>query len=111
MRSRATPGVQLDNDDWEKIGYDIPLIVNLQPAGEYLGEEYHRAGGVPAVVSELIKAGKIRKNTTTVNGKSLYDNCRSAVVADAKVIWPYRKPMKDKAGSSTSRAISSTARS
>src|SRR4249920_3728101 len=91
-------GVKLDNDDWEKIGYDIPLLVNLQPAGEYLGEEYHRAGGVPAVVSELIKAGKIHKNTTTVNGKSLYENCRRAKIADPKVIWPYRKPMKQQAG-------------
>src|SRR6186997_278269 len=69
-------GVQLDNDDWEKVGYDIPLLVNLQPAGEYLGEEYYRAGGVPGVVNELIKTGKIRKNTLTVNGKSLYENCR-----------------------------------
>src|SRR5450756_1147855 len=69
-------GVKLDNNDWEKIGYDIPLLVNLQPAGEYLGEEYHRAGGVPAVVNELIKAGKIRKNALTVNGKTLYENCR-----------------------------------
>ena len=63
-------GVELDNDDWEKIGYDIPLLVNLQPAGEYLGEEYHRAGGVPAVVNELMKAGKIRENALTVNGKT-----------------------------------------
>ncbi len=62
-------GVKLDNNDWEKIGYDVPLLVNLQPAGEYLGEEYHRAGGVPGVVNELIKAGKIRKNALTVNGK------------------------------------------
>ncbi|HXF17309.1 MAG TPA: dihydroxy-acid dehydratase, partial [Burkholderiales bacterium] len=91
-------GVALDNDDWEKIGYDIPLLVNLQPAGEYLGEEYHRAGGVPAVVSELIKAGKIRKNPITVNGKTLYENCRKAVVDDQKVIWPYDRPMKKSAG-------------
>jgi dihydroxy-acid dehydratase len=91
-------GVQLDNDDWEKIGYDIPLLVNLQPAGEYLGEEYHRAGGVPAVVSELIRAGKIRKNTLTVNGKTLYENCRRARIEDDKVIWPYDKPMKKQAG-------------
>jgi dihydroxy-acid dehydratase len=91
-------GVDLDNDDWEKIGYDIPLLVNLQPAGEYLGEEYHRAGGVPAVVSELIKAGKIRKNALTVNGKSLYDNCKNARIEDEKVIWPYAKPMKKQAG-------------
>ena len=91
-------GVKLDNNDWEKIGYDVPLLVNLQPAGEYLGEEYHRAGGVPSVVNELIKGGKIRKNTLTVNGKSLYENCRKAVVQDPKVIMPYDQPMKEKAG-------------
>ena len=91
-------GVKLDNDDWEKIGYDIPLLVNLQPAGEYLGEEYHRAGGVPAVVNELLKAGKIRKNTMTVNGKTLAANCENTPVQDDKVIRPYGQPMKDKAG-------------
>jgi dihydroxy-acid dehydratase len=91
-------GVKLTNDDWEKIGYDIPLLVNLQPAGEYLGEEYHRAGGVPAVVNELIQAGKIHRNTLTVNGKTLYQNCRNTPVQDHKVIWPYRKPMKKQAG-------------
>ena len=91
-------GVKLDNDDWEKIGYEIPLLVNLQPAGEYLGEEYHRAGGVPVVVNELIKAGKIRKSALTVNGKTLHDNCKSAKNLDEKVIWPYKKPMKEKAG-------------
>src|SRR5204862_139340 len=82
------------NDDWEKVGYDVPLLVNLQPAGEYLGEEYYRAGGVPAVVNELIKAGRIRKNTITVNGKSLHDNCKARKVQDPDVIWPYSKPMK-----------------
>lgn len=91
-------GVKLDNDDWEKVGYDVPLLVNMQPAGEYLGEEYYRAGGVPAVVNELLKAGKIRKNTLTVNGKSLADNCRSMPVKDPLVIWPYKKPMKAQAG-------------
>ena len=53
-------GVKLTTDDWEKLGYDIPLLVNLQPAGEYLGEDYYRAGGVPAVVAELIAQGKIQ---------------------------------------------------
>ena len=91
-------GVPLDNDDWERIGYDVPLLVNLQPAGEYLGEEYHRAGGVPAVVNELIKAGKIRDNVVTVNGKSLTENCRKTPVQDRQVIWPFDKPMKTKAG-------------
>ena len=90
-------GVKLDNDDWEKIGYEIPLIVNMQPAGEYLGEEYHRAGGVPAVVNELMKAGKIR-NALTVTGKTLAENCKDRPVLDRKVIWPLDKPMKDKAG-------------
>ena len=67
-------GVELDNDDWERIGYEIPLLVNLQPAGEYLGEEYHRAGGVPAVVAELIAKGKINASAITVNGRSLVEN-------------------------------------
>jgi len=91
-------GVKLDCNDWEKVGYDTPLIVNMQPAGEYLGEEYYRAGGVPGVVNELIKAGKIRKNTITVNGKSLYDNCKNKPVEDPLVIWPIKKPMKAEAG-------------
>jgi dihydroxy-acid dehydratase len=91
-------GVKLDNNDWEKVGYDIPLIVNLQPAGEYLGEDFHRAGGVPAVVNELIKAGKIRKEALTVNGKTLYENCKNTPVLDPLVIWPYKKPMKKQAG-------------
>ncbi len=91
-------GVKLDCNDWEKVGYDVPLIVNMQPAGEYLGEEYYRAGGVPGVVNELIKAGKIRKNTITVNGKSLYDNCKNTPVQDPLVIWPIKKPMKAQAG-------------
>jgi dihydroxy-acid dehydratase len=91
-------GVELTNDDWERIGYEIPLLVNLQPAGEYLGEEFHRAGGVPAVVNELLKAGKIRKNALTVNGKTLAENCENRPVEDAKVIWPYKQPLKDKAG-------------
>ena len=68
-------GVELDNDDWEKIGYEVPLLVNLQPAGEYLGEEYHRAGGVPAVVNELMKGRKIHEDALTVNGKTIGENC------------------------------------
>ena len=90
-------GVELDNDDWERFGYEIPLLVNLQPAGEYLGEEYHRAGGVPAVVNELMKAGKIR-SALTVTGKTMTENCEARPVQDDKVIRPYSKPMKDKAG-------------
>ncbi len=91
-------GVELDNDDWEKIGYEVPLIVNLQPAGEYLGEEYHRAGGVPAVVAELIAKGKINKKAMTVNGRSLYENCEGRFASDRDVIKTYDQPMKKSAG-------------
>jgi dihydroxy-acid dehydratase len=90
-------GVPLTNDDWEKIGYELPLLVNLQPAGEYLAEEYYRAGGLPAVVAELVKTGKI-KPAKTVNGKTLTENCEGQFTSDRKVIWPYDKPMKKKAG-------------
>ena len=91
-------GVALDNDDWERVGYEIPLLVNLQPAGEYLGEEYHRAGGVPAVVAELIAKGKISKKAITVNGKSLHDNCKGKLSWDRAVIKSYDEPMKKNAG-------------
>ena len=90
-------GVKLDNDDWEKIGYNVPLLVNMQPAGEYLGEDYYRAGGLPAVVAELIEQGRI-KPAVTANGKSLIDNCTGKFTSDRKVIWPYKKPMQKKAG-------------
>jgi dihydroxy-acid dehydratase len=91
-------GVKLDNDDWEKHGYDVPLLVNMQPAGEYLGEEYYRAGGVPAVVGELIRAGRIDKTALTVNGKTLYENCVDKTSGDPRVILPYAKPMMKQAG-------------
>jgi len=90
-------GVELSNDDWEKIGYELPLLVNLQPAGEYLAEEYYRAGGLPAVVAELVKKGKI-KDAITVNGKTLAQNCEGQFSTDRKVIFAYDKPMKKKAG-------------
>ena len=90
-------GVELTTADWEKHGYKIPLIVNLQPAGEYLGEEYYRAGGVPAVVAELIAQGKIQP-ALTANGKTLIENCEGKFTSDRKVIFPYAKPMKKNAG-------------
>jgi dihydroxy-acid dehydratase len=91
-------GVELNNDDWEKVGYAVPLLVNLQPTGVYLGEEYHRAGGVPAVVNELMKGGRIHKGALTVNGKTMGENCAGRPVQDADVIRPYAKPLKEKAG-------------
>ncbi len=90
-------GVPIKMDDWQEVGYEIPLLVNLQPAGKYLGEEFHRAGGVPAVVNELVKKGKIR-NALTVNGKTLADNCRGKESEDWDVILPYDQPLVKDAG-------------
>ncbi|MBE1708016.1 MULTISPECIES: IlvD/Edd family dehydratase [Mesorhizobium] len=92
-------GVPLDNDDWQEIGLKVPLIVNLQPTGEYLGEDYHHAGGVPAVVAELMKGGLLpHPDALTANGKSIGDNCKAAVVENADVIRSVDKPLKVNAG-------------
>ncbi len=91
-------GVKLSIDDWEKIGYDVPLLVNMQPAGEYLGEEYYRAGGLPAVMHELLKAKRIHADALTINGKTMGENVKRAQSTNADVIKPYRSPMKKKAG-------------
>ncbi|HZQ15057.1 MAG TPA: IlvD/Edd family dehydratase [Pseudolabrys sp.] len=91
-------GVKLTIEDWEKVGYDVPLLVNIQPAGKYLGEEYFRAGGLPAVMRQLFKAGKGHADALTINGKTFGDNVRKAEVQDADVIWPYKQPLKRQAG-------------
>jgi dihydroxy-acid dehydratase len=91
-------GVKLDINDWEKVGLDIPLLVNMQPAGKYLGEEYYRAGGLPAVMNELRKAGKLHNDALTVNGKTMGENVKRATIEDADVIRTYKKPMLEKAG-------------
>ena len=91
-------GVELDLQDWQDYGHKVPLLVNLQPAGEYLGEDYHRAGGVPAVVGELIAEGLIREDALTVNGKTLGDNCRGRSTETPKVIRPFADPLKADAG-------------
>lgn len=91
-------GVDLPLKDWERIGHKIPLLVNLQPAGEYLGEDYYRAGGVPAVVAQLIKQGLIHEGAMTVNGQTIGDNCRDAVIEDEKVIKPFDQPLVEEAG-------------
>ena len=91
--------IALDNDDWQTIGHDVPLLVNLQPAGEYLGEDYHRAGGVPAVVAELLKAKRLpHPSALTVNGKSIGTNCEGVENLNTDVIRPYETPLKKKAG-------------
>ena len=92
-------GIKLTNDDWQRLGHKVPLLVNLQPAGEYLGEDYHRAGGVPAVMGQLIKAGMLpHPNQITANGKSMGENCSDAEIIDTDVIKPIETPIKDHAG-------------
>ena len=91
-------GVGLEVDDWEKHGHDIPLLVNLQPAGAYLGEDYHHAGGVPAVVAELIRHGRIHEDAMTANGKTVGENCRDAEVVDTDVIRSFATALMPAAG-------------
>ena len=91
-------GVELSIDDWQHYGYEVPLLVNLQPAGEYLGEDFHRAGGVPAVVAQLLRRGLIFGNAPTANGRSIGENCAAAVIQDEAVIRPFERPLTDKAG-------------
>ncbi|WP_116652930.1 IlvD/Edd family dehydratase [Pelagibacterium sediminicola] len=91
-------GVELKVEEWQEHGLDVPLLVNLQPAGFYLAEDYHRAGGVPAVVNELMKHGLIREDAPTVNGKTIGENCRVTSIQDTDVIRPYDAPLQDKAG-------------
>ncbi|MEO4001256.1 IlvD/Edd family dehydratase [Mesorhizobium sp. CAU 1732] len=92
-------GVSLTVDDWQKVGHHVPLIVNLQPAGEYLGEDYHHAGGVPAVVAELMKAGLLpHPGAMTANGRTIGDNCAAAENLDGKVIRTVANPLRKDAG-------------
>jgi len=91
-------GVELSIDDWQTVGHHIPLLVNMQPAGYYLGEEYHRAGGVPAVVGELMRHKRIHEGALTVNGRTMGDNCRDAPKPDGDVIRAYDKPLVQDAG-------------
>ncbi|OYZ61983.1 MAG: dihydroxy-acid dehydratase, partial [Rhizobiales bacterium 24-66-13] len=91
-------GVKLDVDDWQSVGHKIPLLVNMQPAGEFLGEEFHRAGGIPAVVAELIAKGKIHEGALTVNGRTMGENCAGKFSWDRSVIYAYDAPLKEDAG-------------
>ncbi|WP_152658745.1 IlvD/Edd family dehydratase [Devosia chinhatensis] len=91
-------GVDLNIDEWQSHGLKVPLLVNLQPAGEYLGEDYYHAGGVPAVVNELMGQGLIHENAPTVNGKTIGENCRNTVIEDDKVIRHFDNPLKAEAG-------------
>ena len=91
-------GVELTLDDWESVGGDVPLLVNLMPAGEYLGEDFYHAGGVPAVVAELMRGDRIREDALTVNGKTIGDNCGGAEIVSPDVIRTFRTALKPHGG-------------
>jgi len=91
-------GVELSLQDWETYGQQVPLLVNLQPAGEYLGEDFYRAGGVPAVLAQLIEHGLIRGDAMTANGRSISDNCAGEQIQDGQVIRRFDNPLKANAG-------------
>jgi dihydroxy-acid dehydratase len=93
-------GVELNNDDWENVGYEIPLLVNVQPAGQYLSEEFQQAGGTRAVMAELKKHGKLRNTAFTVSGKTAGENVEGITIHDVHrdIIFPFGKPLKEKAG-------------
>ena len=91
-------GVKLETAAWQNVGYDIPLMANIQPAGEYLCESYHRAGGTAAIMSELLENSKLHGDVMTVTGKKMSENLQGIKIKDEKVITPFKKPMKQKAG-------------
>ena len=91
-------GVELKIEDWDSIGHDIPLLVDCQPAGRFLGESFHRAGGVPAVMRELLQAGKLHGGAMTVTGKTVAQNLERLEEPDREVIRPYDRPLKQRAG-------------
>jgi dihydroxy-acid dehydratase len=91
-------GVELQPEDWMTHGRDVPLLVNMQPAGKYLGERFHRAGGVPAVLCELLRAGRIDGSVPTVTGRTLAENIRGREAVDREVITTYENPLQEHAG-------------
>ncbi len=91
-------GVDLELQDWQTVGFDVPLLVNMQPAGKYLGESFHRAGGVPAVMGELLKAGRLHADALTVTGKSVGENLQDWESRDTEIIKTVAEPMREKAG-------------
>jgi dihydroxy-acid dehydratase len=91
-------GVELHVKDWQTVGFAEPLLLNMQPAGEYLGESFHRAGGVPAVMAELMKAGRLHEGAMTATGKTMGDNLKGRKSVDHDVIRPYDNPLRENAG-------------
>ncbi|PRX37456.1 dihydroxy-acid dehydratase [Meinhardsimonia xiamenensis] len=92
-------GIELTNDDWQRIGYHLPLLANVQPAGEYLSEDFHRAGGVPAIIAELMGADVLpHPDALTVTGRTVAENYVDARILDEDVIRPFSRPLKENAG-------------
>ena len=91
-------GVEIGPDDWMEHGYDLPLLVNMQPAGKYLSERFHRAGGVPAVIWELLRAGRLDGAQLTVTGRTVAENVEGRETSDREVILPFEKPLRERAG-------------
>jgi len=91
-------GVELHPDDWQVHGFDIPLLANVQPAGAYLGERFHRAGGVPAIMWELLQAGKLDGDCPTITGRTMAENLKGREASDREVIRPFAEPLKERAG-------------
>jgi dihydroxy-acid dehydratase len=91
-------GVELDIRDWQEHGHKVPLLVDLQPAGQYLGEDFYRAGGVPAVIRQLMDAGLLCETTMSVNGRTIGENCKAAEIEDSNVIRKVNEPLMRDAG-------------
>ena len=91
-------GMEIAAEDWMRYGHDVPLLVNMQPAGKYLGERFHRAGGVPAVLCELLRAGKIDGSVLTVTGKKMSENLEGRESHDREMIALYEKPLQERSG-------------
>jgi xylonate dehydratase len=91
-------GVELMMEDWERLGYDVPLLLNMQPAGKFLGEDYYRAGGLSAVLNELLRADRLHADALTINGKAVGENARNLRSSNPEVIRPYATPLKERAG-------------
>ncbi len=91
-------GVPIEPMDWQRVGYDVPLIVDMQPAGRYLSEAFHRAGGVPVVMKELLANGRLDGGALTVTGRTVAENLSATPAPDGDVIRPYAAPLKERAG-------------
>ncbi|MCI4645959.1 MAG: dihydroxy-acid dehydratase family protein [Hyphomonadaceae bacterium] len=91
-------GVEITAEDWNTYGYNIPLLANVQPSGAYLGEHFHRAGGVPAVMWELAQAGLLDTSLPTVTGKAVGENLAGREASNQEVICPFARPLQENAG-------------